>query len=232
MLENILKYQEIEKKIIAEENELSKSKDKQKASEIQQLLKSQRSRIEVLENQASRVNDSYKKATEKYAEFLKKLETLEKEMQNADESKIAIYEKAYKDFSIVASSLEKEIANIYALIKDINKEYESIMKKSKDDREKFNKYKAAYDKLKAEKEPIISKSKDELEAQSKTINAKLLSIYLSKRDSKKFPVFVALASNKCGGCRMEVTASKLAQMKTNEFGIIECETCGRFIYNK
>ena len=53
-----------------------------------------------------------------------------------------------------------------------------------------------------------------------------------KREAKKFPVFVALISNKCGGCRMEISASKLGQMKTNEYGVIECENCGRFIYKK
>ena len=35
MLENILKYQEIEGNLIAEENDLLKSKDREKAAEIQ-----------------------------------------------------------------------------------------------------------------------------------------------------------------------------------------------------
>ena len=75
MLENILKYQEIEGNLIAEENELLKSKDREKAAEIQQTLKNQHSRLVALENQAAKVNDSYKRATEKYNEFLKKLES-------------------------------------------------------------------------------------------------------------------------------------------------------------
>ena len=232
MLENILKYQEIESKLIAEESELSKSKDREKAAEIQQILKNQRSRIVELENQAAKVNASYKKATEKYAEFLKKLEALEKEMESADSSKVAVYEKAYKDFSAVANSLEKDIASIYSLIQEISKEYEGIMKKSKEDRAKFDKYKTAYDKLKAEKEPKITALKEELAKQVKSIDSKLLNIYNQKRDSKMFPVFVAIAAKKCGGCRMEISASKLGQMKTNEYGVIECEICGRFIYNK
>lgn len=232
MLENILKYQEIESGLIAEETTLSKSKDREKAAEIQQILKDQKSRIIVLENQAAKVNESFRIATEKYNEFLKKLEVLEKEMESADAGKTAIYEKAYKDFSAVANSLEKDIANIYSHIQQISKEYEEIMKKSKIEREKFNKYKAAYDKLKEEKEPKIQAAKAELEKQAKTIDAKLMAIYNQKRDSKKFPVFVALATNKCGGCRMEISASKLGQMKTSEYGVIECETCGRFIYKK
>lgn len=232
MLKSILKYQEIEGNLIAEENELLKSKDREKASEIQQTLKNQHSRLVSLENQAAKVNDSYKKATEKYNEFLKKLESLEKEIETADAQKIAIYEKAYKDFSAIANTLEKDIANIYSLIQQISKEYEEIIRKSKTEREKFDKFKAAYAKLKSEKEPKIAQAKEMLQKQVKEIDSKLLSIYNQKRDSKMFPVFVALASNKCGGCRMEISASKLGQMKTNEYGVIECENCGRFIYNK
>ena len=232
MLENILKYQEIEGNLIAEENELLKSKDREKAAEIQQTLKNQHSRLVALENQAAKVNDSYKKATEKYNEFLKKLEALEKEVENAEDSKTAVYEKAYKDFSAVANALEKDIASIYSLIQQISKEYEEIIKKSKTEREKFDKYKASYAKLKAEKEPKIADAKEKLAAQAKTIDSKLLSKYLQKREGKMFPVFVALTTNKCGGCRMEISASKLGQMKTNTYGVIECENCGRFIYSK
>ena len=232
MLENILKYQEIEGDLIAEENELLKSKDREKAAEIQQTLKNQHSRLVALDNQASKVNASYKKATEKYNEFLKKLEVLEKEMESADADKTAVYEKAYKDFSAVANTLEKDISNIYTLIQQISKEYEEIIRKSKTEREKFDKYKASYAKLKAEKEPKIANAKSELAAQAKKVDAKLMGVYNQKRDSKMFPIFVALAANKCGGCRMEISASKLGQMKTNEYGVIECENCGRFIYKK
>lgn len=232
MLENILRYQEIESGLISEENELLKSKDREKAAEIQQTLKNQHSRLISLENQAAKVNDSYKKATEKYNEFLKKLESLEKEMDSADQSKTAIYEKAYKDFSAVANTLEKDIANIYTLIQQISREYEEIIKKSKTEREKFDKYKASYAKLKAEKEPKIADAKQKLVEQAKLIDSKLMSKYTQKRDSKMFPVFVALVSNKCGGCRMEISASKLGQMNTNQYGVIECENCGRYIYKK
>ena len=64
------------------------------------------------------------------------------------------------------------------------------------------------------------------------IDAKLFEKYAQKREGKHFPVFVALAANKCGGCRMEISASKLSSMKTNQYGVIECENCGRYIYQK
>lgn len=232
MLEEILKYQEIQVNILNAENELSKSKEREKAAQMQQILKAGHSRLVALEGLAQKINDKYKKVTEKYEQFTKKLEVLEKELENADADKIAVYEKAYKDFSTISTSLEKEITAIYAESKQIDAEYEEIMKKSKTDREKFDKYKAAYDKLKAEKEPIIFQLKTELAVQKKKVDEKLMKMYLHKVEGKIFPVFVPLSTNKCSGCRMEISASKLGSMKTSEYGIIECETCGRLVYKK
>lgn len=232
MLDKILNYQQIDAELVANENELLKSKDREKATEIQQSLKNQHTKLLSLETQAEKVNNAYKKATEKYAEFVKKLETLENEMKNADETKTAVYEKAYKDFSAIANSLEKDIANIYQQVQQISKDYEEVIRKSKSDREKFDKHKAAYAKLKADKEPKIEELSKKLQETAKKVDSKLFAIYKQKRDSKLFPVLVELAVSKCGGCRMEVSASKIAQMKNNEFGVIECENCGRLIYKK
>lgn len=232
MLDNIVKYQEIESSILSAENDLNKSKEREKAAEMQQILKAGHARLLNLEKEAGLVNEKYKKATEKYQKFTEKLAALEKELESADESKLALYEKAYKDFSSISNVLEKEIAAIYSEIQQINHDYESVIKKSKTDREKFDKYKAAYNAVKAEKEPLIEGLKIDLDKQKSKIDEKLFKIYSQKREGRIFPVFVELNANKCSGCRMEISASKLGAMKTNTYGVIECENCGRYIYKK
>ncbi len=232
MLEKILDYQKTEAEVVSLESELAKSTDREKASQIQQTLKNQHARLMSLEKTAEKVNANYKQAKAKYEEYTKKLETLEKELEVCDTDKVALYEKAYKDFFAIANSLEKEITNMYTEVQQISREYEEIIKKSKTDREKFDKYKASYAKLKAQKEPRIAELKEKLNSMKKGIDEKLMHIYLQKREGHMFPVFVELASNKCGGCRMEISASKLGAMKTNPYGVIECENCGRYIYSK
>ena len=232
MFDKILEYQKIEGNVLKLEGELAKSADREKAAEIQQELKSFHARLVVLENNAKQVNDAYSKAIKKYQEYNEKLAELEKQVESIDESKVDLYEKAYKDFANIAVGLEKEIAKMHNEIQQISHEYEEIIKKSKVDREKFDKYKAAYTKLKLELEPKINEGRAELAKIQKEIEAKLFQKYLQKRENRIFPVFVALTDNKCGGCRMEISASKLGAMKNNEFGVIECENCGRIIYNK
>ena len=232
MFDKILEYQKTEGAVIKLETELSKSGDREKAAAIQQELKSYHSRLMVLEENAKRVNDAYTKAIKKYQEYNEKLAELEKQIETASEENYELYEKAYKDFANIATGLEREITKLHNDIQSISREYEDIIKKSKIGREKFDKHKEKYTKLKNELEPQIASLKAELAKIQKEIDAKLLQKYVQKRENKIFPVFVPLAQDKCGGCRMEISASKLGTMKKNDFGVIECENCGRIIYTK
>lgn len=232
MFDKILEYQKTEGAIIKLENELAKSSDREKAGEIQRELKNYHSRLLVLEENAKRVNAAYALAIKKYQEYNEKLAELEKQVEQASAEKADFYEKAYKDFLNIASGLEKEIAKMHNDIQQISHEYEEIIKKSKIGREKFDGHKEKYTKLKNEVEPKIAELKVNLAKIQKEIDGKLYQKYIQKRENRIFPVFVALSDNKCGGCRMEISASKLGAMKNNEFGVIECENCGRIIYTK
>ncbi len=230
MFGKILELQKIEGEIIKLETELSKSGDREKAATIQQELKNYHSRLIVLEENAKRVNDAYLKAIKKYQEYNEKLAELEKQIETASSENVELYEKAYKDFANIATGLEREIAKLHNDIQHISHEYEEIMKKSRLGREKFDAHKAKYTKLKNELEPKIAELKTSFAKVQKEVESKLMQRYLQKRENRIFPVFVALAQNKCGGCRMEISASKLGAMKNNDFGVIECENCGRVIY--
>ncbi len=232
MLDKILEYQSIDGELFSAENDLAKSSDRERALEIQQVMKNQHSRLLTLENNAKSANEAYLTASKKYSEFKAKLAELEKQLENANEENVAVYEKAYKDFVSISSSLEKEIATIYNQVQQIIKEYENIILKSKSDRQKLDKYIAAYSKLKAEKEPQIAQLKAKLNEKLKGVQNELMAIYKQKRESHLFPIFVQLNSNKCGGCRMEISASKLTDMAKNKYGLVECENCGRLNFKK
>ena len=131
MFGKILEYQKIEALVIRLENELLKSSDREKASEIQKELKNFHSRLVVLEDGAKRVNSAYTLAIKKYQEYNEKLAELEKQVETVSDDKVDLYEKAYKDFVNIANGLEKEIAKMHNEIQQISHEYEEIMKRSR-----------------------------------------------------------------------------------------------------
>ena len=232
MFAKILEYQKIEGEIIALEAELKNSAEREKAVQLQQVLKAQQARFVALEANAKKYNEAYLKAVAKFEEYSKKLEELEKQAAVVDVDKIDMYEKAYKDFAAVANSLEKEIAKLHVEIQQTTREFQETRAKYTKDLENFGKYKAVYSKQKAEIEPKIEAARKQLAEVQKEIDAKLMQKYTQKRDGKIFPVFVKLTLNKCGRCKIEMSATKRVEMKNNEFGIIECENCGRLIYGE
>lgn len=232
MLDKILEYQSIDREIIQLENQLANSKEKQSASEIQQTLKSQHSRIIALESEAEKMNKNYTLATKKFAEYETKLNALEKELESADSSKKGIYEKACRDFQAISNALEREITAIYTEVQNISREYEEIIRRSKINREKFDKFRSEFLKQKSQIEPKVSELTAKRNALSPKIESDLLTMYKQKSESHIFPVFVPLTDKKCGGCRMQVSASRLAEIEKSKYKIIECETCGRYIFSK
>ena len=232
MFGKILELQKTEGALIKLETELAKSVDREKASTIQQELKMFHSRLLVLEENAKKVNAAYSRAIKKYQEYNEKLAELEKQVETASSDNFELYEKAYKDFANIASALDKEIVRLHNDVQQINSEYVDIIKKSKEGKELYNKHRDRYLKLKSELEPQINELKTEISKLQKEVDAKIMQKYSQKRENRIFPVFVQLAQNKCGGCRMEISAAKLGSMKNNELGVIDCENCGRIIYTK
>jgi len=231
MFAKILEYQKIEGDIISLENKLNKSAEREKAVQLQQVLRSQQARFVALEANAKKYNEAYLKAVAKFEEYSKKLEELEKQATVVDADKIDLYEKAYKDFAAVANSLEKEISKLHVEIQQTTREFQETRAKYSKDLESFGKYKAVYSKQKAEIEPKIDEAKKQLAALQKEIDAKLMQKYNQKREGKVFPVFVKLNVNMCGRCGVEFPATKLIGMKNSEFGTIECESCGRISFS-
>lgn len=232
MLKEMLEYQKEEQIKISLENEIANSEDRKVATLLQQTLKNQHSELISLENNAKKYNDMFNLAMKKYDEYMEKLSKLEEELGNADLEKHELYEKAYNDFVKTGESLEKSIKNIYIEVQKINKSYEDIILKSKKDRLTFDKHSKAYKLLKQDREPKIQACETKMEEFKKAIDEKILHIYNQKRESHIFPVFVPIVENKCGGCRMIISASNLGKMKNNEYNIIECENCARLIYQK
>ena len=67
-----------------------------------------------------------------------------------------------------------------------------------------------------------------MDKQKAKVDPKLMAKYASKSEGKIFPIFVPETNGRCGRCRMEISASKLSDLKSK--GTVECENCGRIIY--
>ena len=228
-MEGILKYQEIDIEIKKIEAEIMENKDRKNALKMQQFLKDAQSKLVELEKRAGETIKAYNQYREIYNKMAKNLEVAEKNSGGEDVSKNEGLLDAIETITSNLNKLDKEMSAVINNCTSIQNEVSSIMKSARTAKANMQKYKEDFAAYKAQMDEKIAELKDKLAKQAKNCDKTLLAKYKQKA-AEKTNVFVPEVSNRCGGCRMEISASKLNKLKTD--GFIECENCGRIIYTK
>lgn len=226
MIQEILKYQQIDGELRKLEKQLAELPERKKAAELQNNLKAGQTRLTVVEQNAQKSTENFAKAKAYYDDLLIKIETLSKAIADADLDKVRDLQRAKNNFYQMIDKLEKELSKINAQLTMVNNEYNSIIKNAKLAKTQLDTLKVKFTEAKQMLEPQIAKLKTELVAQAKKLDKNILDKYNAKRESK-FPVFVRNINGTCGGCRMAISASKMREFNNSEY--IECENCGRII---
>ena len=228
-MQEILKYQEIDSEIKKLEAQIADNVNRKNAIKMQQFLKDAQSKLVEFEKRADDTIKAYNQYKEIYNKMAKNLEVAEKNSSSEDITKSEGLLDAIDTITSNLSKLDKEMASIVANCTSIQNEVTSIMKSARNAKANLQKYKDDFAKDKEEMDAKIAVLKEDLAKQAKKVDKTLLAKYKQK-SAEKANVFVAEVSGKCGGCRMGISASKLNTLKAD--GFIECENCGRIIYQK
>jgi len=226
-IKEMVEYQKLDGQIRRLENDLKNSEERKNAAKMQDYLRDSQNKLAKLEESSDKLVKLYKKAHAAYNDFMDKLDKLVKEGLGENPGEVTARLEKANAFSQAAAKLEKDLESLNASIAKVNSDFDAIMKNSKTAKANFEVYKTRFNELKAKKEPEINELKSRQNKLSLSIDAELLARYKQKVESK-YPVFVPEADGRCGGCRMEISGAKLKSLK--EKGVIECENCGRYIY--
>ena len=231
-IENLLKYQKLDEELFKIEQKIYNSPFKKKANELTAVAKRSQARSTELEAEATKLNAEISDIKEKYEINKKKLDELlstdlEKSSMEDLEKLNSIKSKVMSNLSILEKMLQKSAENINHILSEFNK-----TKKAFDEaRTQYAICKQKIDEETKALEPEKEKFRKELSKLEKDVDATLMSDYKRKRQDNIFPVVVPLeGGNFCGRCRMELP--KVAISRIKEKGVITCEHCKRFIYQK
>jgi len=226
-IKEMLEYQKLDGEIRKLEAEVKNSEDRKNATKMQDYLRDGQAKLISLEKTSEKLVGVYKKAVQAYNDFAEKLEKLLKEGTGENPDEVTQRLEKANQFMLVTAKLEKDLESLSASIAKINADFDAVMKNSKTAKSNFEVYKNRFNEFKSKVEPKIVELKNEQAKLKSKIDSELLSKYNHKAESK-YPVFVPVRDNSCGGCRMEISGTKLKQLK--EKGVIECENCGRIIF--
>ena len=227
MLQAILKYQEIDRRLFKLDNELAESEERKRYAKLRKFLKTAPEKLDALEAKAQTLTNQAQALTKKYEEVSATLG----DFDNLDElieggADVSFYKK--KAQSIV-ENLKKVKADLIALqnsVKETADEYQKrkkqVISAQKQDAEAEESYKAVENSQKEERTAILK----ELAEAEKAVDKTLLARYQTKRKEKIFPVVGELYSGRCPFCSMEPPLIA----KSNLANGIECDHCHRIIF--
>ena len=225
----MLKYQQLDQEIVRLEGELGQNGDRKNAIKMQQLLKDYQAKLMELNKSSEKLAEDFEKYRGIFNQMAENLEVVNKNLAIKDEKKIDGLIEASDAITNNLLRLEKKLSAIINDCNSVQAEYASIMKNARTAKTNLEKYKEGFANSKAQTEKKIEEIKKELETLSKSVDKTLMAKYKQKR-SDRANVFVEEINGRCGGCRMEISASKKAKLKLE--GMIECENCQRIIYIK
>lgn len=231
-IEAILKYQKLDEELYKVEQKLINSPYKKKANELTAIAKKSQIKSAELEAEAEKMIAEIADIKEKYAINQKKAnEMLAKKLDDLSFEDIEKYNllksKILSNLGILEKMLQKSAEGINKILSEFN----STKKTFDEARNQYNLCKQKMDEDAKVLEPEKDRLKKELLILEKSVDAHIMSEYKKKRNDNIFPVIVPLEGNNfCGRCRMELPKVALSRIK--ETGVITCEHCKRFIYQK
>lgn len=228
-MKNILKYQELDNEIVGLENDLKHNSERKNIVKMQQLLKDCQTKLLELNEKSKKLFQEFENYTSVFNQMTENLEVVGKNLDKKDEKKIEGLIDANDAITNNLMRLEKKIASIIAECDSVQNEYNNIMKSARQAKASGQKSKENFANAKADTDAKIAEIQKELEKLEKVVDKQLLAKYKHKR-AERANVFVPDLNGTCGGCRMEISASKKSKLKAD--GMIECENCGRIIYTK
>ena len=231
MIEQLLKYQEVDAKLRKIEVELSGNEDRKKAIVAKKYLEGVEETLEKLEARAAELASAY----ERVSDDLERMKEASEEFATAFEGANELGETDYllkrtEKIQGIIKNLSAEANKISEEMKKVLKDYSELKTNTQTYKAQLAECGKKYNELKDSKKDEMDKIKAELEVIKKTVDPSLMARYEEKRKEKIFPIVVEAREQYCGACNMELPMAATHKLKSGE--VIDCDQCKRMIYAK
>ncbi len=231
MLTNILKYQDLDSKLVSLQKSLEEHPLKKSVASMVAQVKGEQNKLITLENQAQATLKEFDSLKVEYEKSIAKMnDLLMVDTEKLSEAEFEALIKKTAELSNVLNNLERKVSTSGMKVNQILQQFDAAKKNIIVSRTNHKEAKEKYDAIKAQTEPQIATIEKQMKDLEPTIDSAILAKYKHIRQDNIMPVFVPLTNNSCGGCRMEMSAAFVNKVKDK--GCLECEQCRRLVYIK
>ena len=230
--DTILEYQNIDRELLALENEFSKSKERAVYVAAKSKLESATETVGKLSHEAAELLSNYNNLSARAEEQKAKLDEFDGILDGvADVNEADYYIRQIGAISDEIAALERDAAKDGERIDSIGAEYKKTWEVGKKASDAYKEAYAAYNAAAAAIQPKVKELQTKLAALKGEVPTEFMEAYMSLRAAKKTPAFVAYKpeSGTCGRCFMEVSGATRSKLK-NPGDYAECPNCRRILY--
>ena len=231
MIEQLLKYQDVDAGLRKIEIELSGSEARKKAVSAKKFLESVNETVGKLDVKAAELAHIYEKMQEESKVLSEQREEFVGALEHAeDENALNYLAKKADELYAKVRNLSQEATRVADAMQAVFKEYAAVRGNIKTAQTQYTENVNKYGELKASRQDERTRIESELKELEKSVDPALFERYKAKRANKMFPILYEVKGNVCGACNMELPKSVLAGLKNGE--VIECDQCGRLLFLK
>jgi predicted nucleic acid-binding Zn-ribbon protein len=228
-VEQLLKYQEEDSKLLKIEQELANSEERKKYVQAKNFLTKASEKLDQLEARSQELISALERLNSQYEEIVETLKDFDHLDELVEEgANISFYQKNALQITEDIKNLKGEIAQLTSAVKDAGEEYQTLKKKVISVQKQYPEYQAAYQEYKKSKQDETAAIMAELEKIAKGIDEDVLKKYKAKRSERIFPILCELKGDRCSKCGMELSIAGKEIVSSGK--VIECENCHRILY--
>ena len=235
-LEYLLMYQKADLKRQQLENAVRSTESRQKLNKITKLLREQQATIQKLTEDADAQQNALSKLLSQQESLSHELELNHSEMETLEGDEEVTAEEL-TEFRTDVERLNRELSRLEKDVKGLLEQLEKTTVEFQKARSLGGRAKKEYDRLKAvcevektESAASIAAATKEMETVERQVDPTFLAKYKRARVHHSIPV-VPVVNEKCSGCNMSLPMAVIKKLTSQET-VLECENCGRILYQK
>ena len=226
---NLLKYQELDKKLRALN---AGSVDAKLQNQLQNAIaetKKWQANILELEQMSKKLLDEYNKLTAVESKGIAFVDKFSKtDIDKLSGAELDDFAYKTKQTANQLNELAKKFAEHQNNVKTVVQNYRIARKNWIECKTKRDDLRKKQEEVSNSNLPEVEAVKKEMAKLEKDIDESKLAKYKAVRQDGIFPVLVPLQENRCGGCRVQLSTSAIEKLQAK--GMSECEQCRRIIY--
>ena len=233
-LEYLLMYQKADLKKQQLENAVKTTESRQKLNKITKLLREQQATIQKLTEDADAQQNALSKLLAQQEGLSHELELNHSEMETLEGDEEVTAEEL-TEFRMDVERLNRELSRLEKDVKGLLDQLEKTSADFQKARSLGGRAKKEYDRLKAvcevertEGAADILVATKEMETVERQVDPTFLAKYKKARVHHSMPV-VPVVNEKCSGCNMSIPMAVIKKLASQET-VMECENCGRILY--